>query len=114
MLMMGILSIRRHLFAARMNSGQPATKNVNLEFDAITAVTLGGVILRRRCRQHGRHDPSEVSSWSSPSNTGLTMVSVPSFWRYCRKGGLLLFALTTDYIRNRSERKTFAASMKNL
>ena len=41
--MMGILcSIGGIIFAARMNSGQPAA-NVNLEFDAITAVILGGV-----------------------------------------------------------------------
>ena len=40
---MGILcSIGGIIFAARMNSGQPAA-NVNLEFDAITAVILGGV-----------------------------------------------------------------------
>ena len=41
--MMGVLcAIGGIVFAARMNSGQPAA-NVNLEFDAITAVILGGV-----------------------------------------------------------------------
>ena len=40
-------------------------------------------------------------------NTGLTMVNVPSFWQYVAKGGLLLFALTTDYIRKQKrEEKT--------
>ena len=42
-----LCSIGGIIFAARMNSGQPAA-NVNLEFDAITAVILGGVSLRRR------------------------------------------------------------------
>lgn len=41
--MMGVMcAIGGIVFAARMNSGQPAA-NVNLEFDAITAVILGGV-----------------------------------------------------------------------
>lgn len=41
--MMGMMcAIGGIVFAARMNSGQPAA-NVNLEFDAITAVILGGV-----------------------------------------------------------------------
>jgi ribose/xylose/arabinose/galactoside ABC-type transport system permease subunit len=41
--MMGIFcGIGGIIFAARMNSGQPAA-NVNLEFDSITAVILGGV-----------------------------------------------------------------------
>jgi ribose transport system permease protein len=48
-------------------------------------------------------------------NTGLTMVNVPSFWQYVAKGGLLLFALTTDYIRKRNREKALLeASMKNL
>ena len=48
-------------------------------------------------------------------NTGLTMVNVPSFWQYVAKGGLLLFALTTDYIRKQKrEKDLLAASMKNL
>lgn len=41
--MIGVLtSLGGIVFAARMNAGQPAA-NVNLEFDAITAVILGGV-----------------------------------------------------------------------
>lgn len=42
-IMIGVLtSLGGIIFAARMNAGQPAA-NVNLEFDAITAVVLGGV-----------------------------------------------------------------------
>ena len=45
---------------------------------------------------------------------GLTMVNVPSFWQYVARGGLLLFALTSDFIRKRNrDRSLLAASMKN-
>ena len=48
-------------------------------------------------------------------NTGLTMVNVPSFWQFVAKGGLLLFALATDYLRKQKrERDLLSASMKNL
>jgi ribose/xylose/arabinose/galactoside ABC-type transport system permease subunit len=47
-------------------------------------------------------------------NTGLTMVNVPSFWQYVARGALLLFALTTDYIRKQKrEKELLEASMKN-
>ena len=104
--MMGILcAIGGIIFAARMNSGQPAA-NVNLEFDAITAVILG--IKMVICL-------SGSIILIQSFNTGLTMVNVPSFWQYVAKGGLLLFALTTDYIRKQKrEKDLLAASMKNL
>ena len=47
-------------------------------------------------------------------NTGLIMVNVPSFWQYVARGALLLFALTSDYLRKEKRRKNLlAASMKN-
>ena len=47
-------------------------------------------------------------------NTGLTMVNVPSFWQYVAKGALLLFALTSDFIRKRNrEKQLLEASKKN-
>jgi len=111
-IIMGVLcAIGGMIFASRMNSGQPAA-NVNLEFDSITAVILGGVSF-----VGGVGDMSGtvlgiilINSF----NTGLTMVNVPSFWQYVAKGALLLFALTTDYIRKqRREKELLAASMKN-
>ena len=111
--MMGILcSIGGIIFAARMNSGQPAA-NVNLEFDAITAVILGGVSFVGGVGNMGGTILGIILIQSF--NTGLTMVNVPSFWQYVAKGGLLLFALTTDYIRKQKrEKDLLAASMKNL
>ena len=95
-----------------MNSGQPAA-NVNLEFDAITAVILGGVSFVGGV---GNMGGTILGIFLIQSfNTGLTMVNVPSFWQYVAKGGLLLFALTTDYIRKQKrEKDLLAASMKNL
>ncbi|MDD3251063.1 MAG: ABC transporter permease [Lachnospiraceae bacterium] len=112
-IMMGILcSIGGIIFAARMNSGQPAA-NVNLEFDAITAVILGGVSFVGGVGDMGGTILGIILIQAF--NTGLTMVNVPSFWQYVAKGGLLLFALTTDYIRKQKrEKDLLAASMKNL
>ena len=111
--MMGILcAIGGIIFAARMNSGQPAA-NVNLEFDAITAVILGGVSF-----MGGVGDMFGTFLGIiliQAFNTGLIMVEVPTFWHYVARGGLLLFALTSDYLRKQKrEKDLLAASMKNL
>lgn len=111
-ILIGVLtSLGGMIFAARMNSGQPAA-NVNLEFDAITAVILGGVSFAG----------GVGNMWGTflgviliqAFNTGLIMVNVPTFWQYVARGALLLFALTSDFIRKeRREKELLAASMKN-
>lgn len=110
--MMGILcGIGGIVFAARMNSGQPSSC-VNLEFDAITAVILGGVSFAGGVGSMGGTVLGIILIQAF--NMGLTMVNVPSFWQYVARGGLLLFALTSDYIRKRNrEKNLLAASMKN-
>ena len=111
-IMMGILcAIGVIIFAARMNSGQPAA-NVNLEFDAITAVILGGVSFSGGVGSMGG---TIIGVFLIQAfNTGLTMVNVPSFWQYVAKGALLLFALTSDFIRKRNrEKQLLEASKKN-
>ena len=111
-IMIGMLtSMGGMLFAARMNAGQPAA-NVNLEFDAITAVILGGTSFS-----------GGVGSMFGTAlgiiliqafNTGLIMVNVDSFWQYVARGALLLFALTSDYVREtRRQKALLEASMKN-
>ena len=112
-LMMGALcAIGGIIFSARMNSGQPAA-NVNLEFDAITAVILGGVSFAGGVGDMGGTFLGIILIQAF--NTGLTMVNVPSFWQYVAKGGLLLFALATDYVRKqRREKELLELSMKNL
>lgn len=110
--MMGVMcAIGGIVFAARMNSGQPAAI-VNLEFDAITAVILGGVSFTGGV---GTMGGTIIGVFLIQAfNTGLTMVNVPSFWQYVAKGALLLFALTSDYIRKQNrERQLLEASKKN-
>ena len=110
--MMGMMcAIGGIVFAARMNSGQPAA-NDNLEFDAITAVILGGVSFTGGV---GTMGGTIIGVFLIQAfNTGLTMVNVPSFWQYVAKGALLLFALTSDYIRKQNrERQLLEASKKN-
>lgn len=110
--MMGVLcALGGIVFAARMNSGQPAA-NVNLEFDAITAVILGGVSFTGGV---GTMGGTIIGVFLIQAfNTGLTMVNVPSFWQYVAKGALLLFALTSDFIRKQNrERQLLEASKRN-
>lgn len=111
-IMMGVLcGIGGIIFAARMNSGQPAA-NVNLEFDAITAVILGGVSFTGGVGSMGGTVLGIILIQAF--NTGLIMVNVPTFWQYVARGALLLFALTSDYLRKRNRnRELLAASMKN-
>lgn len=111
--MMGVLcAIGGIIFSARMNSGQPSA-NVNLEFDAITAVILGGVSFAGGVGDMGGTILGIILIQAF--NTGLIMVNVPTFWHYVARGGLLLFALASDYLRKQKrERDLLAASMKNL
>ena len=109
----GVLtSIGGIIFSSRMNSGQPAA-NVNLEFDAITAVILGGVSFAG-----GVGDMVGTALGViliQAFNTGLIMVNVSTFWQYVARGALLLFALTSDYIRKqRREKELLEASMRNI
>lgn len=110
--MMGALcALGGVIFAARMNSGQPSA-NVNLEFDSITAVILGGVSFAGGVGSMGGTVLGILLIQSF--NTGLIMVNVPTFWQTVARGALLLFALTSDFFRKRNrERELLAASMKN-
>ena len=99
------------VFAARMNAGQPSA-NVNLEFDAITAVILGGVSFAGGV---GSMFGTVLGVLLIQAfGTGLIMVNVPSFWQSVAKGALLLAARTFDYIRKeRREKELIAASKRN-
>ena len=82
-IMMGALcGLGGTVLAARMNSGQPSAC-INLEFDAITAVILGGVSFLG-----GVGDMTGTVLGViliQAFNTGLTMVNVPSFWHMLQK-----------------------------
>lgn len=108
--MMGIMcGLGGIVFASRMNSGQPSA-NVNLEFDAITAVILGGVSFTGGVGSMGGTILGVILIQAF--NTGLTMVNVPSFWQYVAKGMLLLFALSSDYLRKQKREKGLLEASK--
>ena len=111
-IMMGVLcAMGGILFSARMNAGQPSA-NVNLEFDASTAVVLGGVSFTGGVGSMGGTVLGVILIQAF--NTGLIMVNVPTFWQYVARGSLLLFALASDYIRKEKRNKELlAASMRN-
>lgn len=112
-IMMGALcGLGGTVLAARMNSGQPSAC-VNLEFDAITAVILGGVSFVGGVGDMGGTILGVILIQAF--NTGLTMVNVPSFWQYVAKGMLLLIALTIDYVRKvKREKNLLENSMKSM
>ena len=112
-MMMGALcAVGGVILAARMNSGQPSAC-VNLEFDSITAVILGGVSFTGGVGNIG--GTVLVVFLIQSFNTGLTMVGVQSFWQYVARGALLLMALATDYIRKKNAEKIMLEdSMRNL
>ncbi len=112
LIMEGLCGLGGVILAARMNSGQP-TACVNLEFDAITAVILGGVSFTGGVGKMGGTFLGVLLIQAF--NTGLTMVQVPTFWQYVARGALLLIALTIDYVRKTNrEKRMLADSMKNL
>ncbi len=111
---MGLLcSIGGIVYVARMQSGQPSA-NVNLEFDAITAVILGGVSFAGGVGNMGGTVIGVLLIQTF--NTGLNMVGIPNanFWQYVGKGALLLIALTADYIRKvNTEKRLLSESKRN-
>lgn len=109
--LMGFLcSLGGIVYVARMQSGQP-TANLNLEFDAITAVILGGVSFSGGV---GNMLGTVIGVLLIQSfNIGLTMnLANATFWQYVGKGGLLLVALTADYIRKVNNEKRLLAESK--
>lgn len=110
-ILIGVLSaVAGIAYAARMNAGQP-TAGINLEFDAITAVILGGVSFTGGVGSMG--GTALGVFLIQAFNSGLSMIGMSTFWQYIARGALLLFALTTDYIRKERKNKALLeASMK--
>ena len=102
-IIMGVLAaVGGAILAARMNTGQPQAC-IGLEFDGITAAILGGVAMSGGV---GSLIGSFVGLLILQGfNTGLTIVNVQSFWQYVARGGLMLLALSFDYLRTQKRRK---------
>ena len=100
------------ILAARLRSASPAS-SIGLEFDAITAVILGGASFVGGVGSMFGTVLGVVILQSF--NTGLTMVGVPTFWQYVARGALLLLALSFDFLRKHfRERKLLEDSLKNV
>ncbi len=102
-IIMGVLAaVGGAILAARMNTGQPQAC-IGLEFDGITAAILGGVAMSGGV---GMLTGSFVGLLILQGfSTGLTIVNVQSFWQYVAKGGLMLLALSFDYLRSQQRRR---------
>jgi ribose transport system permease protein len=88
--------------AGRMSSGQPMTSE-GLEFDAVTAVVLGGVAMSGGV---GSLSGALIGLFIMQGfNNGLMLMNVPSFWQTVSRGLLLIVALSFDYVRNLRRKK---------
>ena len=102
MITSGFAALGGVIQAGRMSSGQPMTSE-GLEFNAVTAVVLGGVAMSGGV---GTLSGALIGLFIMQSfNNGLMMVNVPSFWQTVSRGLLLIAALSFDYIRNRNRKK---------
>lgn len=99
------------ILAGRMSTGQPSA-SVGLEFDAVTAVVLGGIAM-------GGGIGSLVGSLiglfiMQGFNNGLMILNVQSFWQTVARGVLLIAALSFDYYRNTQREAAEKATAKEL
>ncbi|MFV0527774.1 MAG: ABC transporter permease [Lachnospiraceae bacterium] len=89
------------ILASRMNSGQP-TASEGLEFDAVTAVVLGGIAMNGGI---GTLSGALIGLFIMQGfNNGLLMLNVQSFWQIVARGLLLVVALSFDFIRNKNRK----------
>ena len=102
MITAGFAALGGIIQAGRMSSGQPMTSE-GLEFDAVTAVVLGGVAMSGGV---GTLSGALIGLFIMQGfNNGLMMMNVPSFWQTVSRGLLLIAALSFDYIRNRKRKR---------
>lgn len=98
----GLAALGGILQAARMSAGMPSA-SVGLEFDAVTAVILGGVAM---LGGRGTLGGAIIGLFILQCfNNGLMMMNVPSFWQTVSKGVLLIIALAFDYLRRQNKDK---------
>lgn len=86
------------ILAARMNSGQPGAAT-SVDFDAITAVVLGGIAMTGGT---GSMFGTFLGLMILLTlNNGLLILGVTTYWQDVAKGIVLIFALTLDFYRTR-------------
>lgn len=96
------------ILASRMNSGQPSASE-GLEFDAVTAVVLGGVAMSGGIGTMGGVAIGLMIMQGFTN--GLQVLNVQSFWQKVAKGLLLIAALSFDYLRSKQREKGALKSM---
>lgn len=92
-----LASIAGIVLAARINSGQPSS-SLNLDFDAITAMVLGGVAMSGGIGTMSGCFIGLVIMCAFKN--GLAVMNVQTFWQDVSQGVLLIAALTLDFFRN--------------
>ena len=93
------------ILAARMNSGQPGAAD-SVDFDAITAVVLGGIAMTGGTgTMFGTFLGLMVLL---TLNNGLLILGVTTYWQDVAKGLVLIFALTLDYYRTKRRNRVTA------
>lgn len=94
------------ILAARMNSGQLGAAD-SVDFDAITAVVLGGIAMTGGTgTMFGTFLGLMVLL---TLNNGLLILGVTTYWQDVAKGLVLIFALTLDYYRTKRRNRVTGA-----
>lgn len=108
MLSGGIAAFTGLVLASRLNTGAPSAI-IGSEFDAITAVVLGGVAFNGgKGNMVGCFIGLLIIQCFS---NGLTVLGVSSFWQTVAQGALLVLALILDDYRNK---RTLKSKIKSL
>ncbi len=93
------------ILAARMNSGQPGAAT-SVDFDAITAVVLGGIAMTGGT---GSMFGTFLGLMILLTlNNGLLILGVTTYWQDVAKGIVLIFALTLDFYRTKRRNRVKA------
>lgn len=89
------------ILAARMTSGQPSAA-ASVDFDAITAVVLGGIAMTGGT---GSLFGTFLGLMIMLTlNNGLLIMGVTTYWQNVAKGLVLVFALALDYYRTKRKK----------
>lgn len=105
MISAGLSSFGGIILAARMTSGQPSAA-MGVDFDAITAVVLGGIAMTGGT---GSILGTFIGLMVMLTlNNGLLVLGVTTYWQDVAKGLVLVFALALDYYRTKQKQKKLA------
>lgn len=98
----GLAALGGIILAARMTSGQPTAAS-DVDFDAITAVVLGGIAMTGGT---GTMIGTFIGLMVLLTlNNGLLILGVTTYWQNVAKGLVLILALALDYYRTQRNSK---------